>query len=1048
MKIKLRLFKNFTLLLVLFVIFSNLKAQQSPPFVEIISPVDNSILSHDVSVQIIASASDSNGSIVKIEFTADDLPIGEVTSAPYQIMWQPPKPGNYDLRAIATDNDGEFTVSRKIDVLVQFPQYDNKLTFSHVHGFYTNSFILGITSDSTNVTIRYTLDGSDPRVSNTSKVQAAPASILISPTSTVGRGTTPGVVIRAVGLKNNNQHTAIYTQTFLFVDKVKEQAYPGGSWPGSGINNQVWTYDMNWEVVNDARYRDVIDDALLDIPSISLVTDLDNLFASDSGIYVNAEKHGYEWERPVSVELLNPDGTSGFHIDAGLRIRGGWSRHPNYPKHAFRLFFREEYGKSRLEYPLFGTEGVSDFKNIDLRTSQNYAWSNGGIYKNTMNRDVFSRDVQAGMGQLYTRSRYYHLYINGLYWGLFQSQERPESNFAESYLGGKDRDYDIVKVDIGENWNLYEIEATDGNLDAWQEVWDATQTGFSSILNYFKLEGRNPDGSINENGKKLVDIDNLIDYMLIIFYGGNFDAPVSKFRGERDPNNFYAIYNRAENEGFKFLAHDAEHTLHVTPSHPGIGLEEDRVNIDLNVTRFEKFHPQWLHKKLTENKEYRVRFADRVYKHFFNEGVMQQESLSDIFQMSADQIDMAIIAESARWGDLLRSKHNAWIPAVDDILSDFIPDRGDIVLDQLISADLFTTLKAPVYRNGGQTITRNSLKITSNFELEISNPNGITGSIKYTMDNSDPRLIGGSVSAKALDAGDNKKIIINGTVKILARIYNAGNWSPLHEIILYGIQDLNTLELTEIHYHPLDEVLVSGKSYEFLEFKNTGNVSLDMSMVSMADGVIYSFASGTMLNPGEFYVLASDSIKFNERYGFMPSGQFEGQLNNGGEKLALFDPNQDTLIALHYDDSLPWPVLADGYGNSLVWTNKTGNYDENDPGNWTASSAIHGSPGNDDLASFISESDQSLPQKYKLHQNYPNPFNPATTINYELPITNYVDLSIYNLLGQKITTLVSDTQPAGVYKVKWDASQLAGGVYFYKIEAGEFQQVKKMILIK
>ena len=89
-----------------------------------------------------------------------------------------------------------------------------------------------------------------------------------------------------------------------------------------------------------------------------------------------------------------------------------------------------------------------------------------------------------------------------------------------------------------------------------------------------------------------------------------------------------------------------------------------------------------------------------------------------------------------------------------------------------------------------------------------------------------------------------------------------------------------------------------------------------------------------------------------------------------------------------------------------------------------------------------------LPQKFDLKQNYPNPFNPTTKINYQLPITNFVDLSIYNTLGQKIVTLVSEQQEAGSYEVQWDASGFSSGVYYYRIEAAEFQDIKKMILLK
>jgi len=89
-----------------------------------------------------------------------------------------------------------------------------------------------------------------------------------------------------------------------------------------------------------------------------------------------------------------------------------------------------------------------------------------------------------------------------------------------------------------------------------------------------------------------------------------------------------------------------------------------------------------------------------------------------------------------------------------------------------------------------------------------------------------------------------------------------------------------------------------------------------------------------------------------------------------------------------------------------------------------------------------------LPAKFKLHQNYPNPFNPETIINYELRITNYVELNIYDISGQKVTNLVSENQRAGSYKVTWDGSGFAGGVYFYRIDTGDFHQIKKMVLIK
>jgi hypothetical protein len=91
----------------------------------------------------------------------------------------------------------------------------------------------------------------------------------------------------------------------------------------------------------------------------------------------------------------------------------------------------------------------------------------------------------------------------------------------------------------------------------------------------------------------------------------------------------------------------------------------------------------------------------------------------------------------------------------------------------------------------------------------------------------------------------------------------------------------------------------------------------------------------------------------------------------------------------------------------------------------------------------------STPSSFTLEQNYPNPFNPKTLINYQLPVTNDVDMSIYNLLGQKVAVLVSEKQPAGLYQVEWDASGFASGIYYYRLHTSSgYIQTKKMIVVR
>jgi hypothetical protein len=450
--------------------------------------------------------------------------------------------------------------------------------FSSEAGFYSNPFDLTLTSSDPSCKIVYTIDGSNPVTSSTKITDGTSTIIRIDPDTTGERGKTPAIIVRASLSKEGYLSAFPVSKTFIFIDKVKTQTQPGGNWPSWFVNNQIIDYDMASDVVNDNRYKNLISEALLEIPTISISTDNDNLFDQNNGIYVNASQKGTDWERDCSIELINPNGEKGFQVNAGIRIRGGNSaKNGMNPKHGFRLFFREEYGAKKLKYPLFGDKGASEFENIDLRCEQNYSWNMDGDPHNTMVKDIFCRDVQGLMGQPYARGNQYHLYINGMYWGIFQTDERPEASFAATYLGGDNEDYDVIKVSTS-GWPYSNI-VTDGDMQSWESVWNMCQNGFDTNEKYYHLEGKNADGVRIDTATVWVDIDNLIDYMTMIFYSGNFDAPVSAWGDNNMPNNFFAIFNKKNKSlGYKFVAHDSEHCMFVDNVN-GEGINENRVNI-------------------------------------------------------------------------------------------------------------------------------------------------------------------------------------------------------------------------------------------------------------------------------------------------------------------------------------------------------------------------------------------------------------------------------------------------------------------------------------
>lgn len=931
------------------------------------------------------------------------------------------------------------------------------INFSARSGFYNSPFNVTLTSPDPSEQIVYTLDGSNPQNSATGFISDSPATLLIDPTNNSGRPLTPGVVLRASLAKTWYKPSKPVSRTYIFIDKVKTQSFPGGSWPGSNVNGQIIDLNMDPKVVNSPAYSGLMDQSLFDIPTISVVTDLKNLFDPATGIYVNAYGHGLSWERECSVELINPDGTDGFNVNAGLRIRGGWSRHDNFPKHSFRLFFREEYGNNKLFFPLFGNEGASEFDKVDLRCEQNYAWSTGSPY-NSLVREVFSRDTQRDMGSPYTRSRYYHLYVDGMYWGVYQTQERPEARYASTYFGGSHLDYDVVKVNM-DNWQ-YSIEATDGNLDSWSALWDLCNIGFSSNSNYFGLEGKDANGKPVRGSEVRVNIDNLIDYMLVIFYAGNFDAPTSSFFSNKMCNNFYAIDNRVDKStGFVFFTHDAEHALFDEAHSPGIGLYENRVNIGsrtddlrMEVNSFSFFHPQWLHEKLTANSEYRKRFADRAYQYFRPGGALTPDSCLARVNKRIAEIQMGVIAESARWGDAgtggtyAFTKNDNWLPEIQKIRQNFMPARSNIVIGQLMQAGLYPLIDAPVVRTASEIITKTNLSLAKPLAIQILNPNS-SGTIIYTMDGSDPRTIGDGINSRAIFSTSVVNMTVNASSVINARIYLNGIWSaPVQVNFINQQEDYSNLKVTEVSYHPPDYIYgndtISGKDLEFIEFKNIGNNAINLTGLVLDSAIHYKFPDNYLLPPKKFYVVASKPSKFYDFYGLVASGNYKGHLSNAGEEVLLTDAKGNAVIHFTYDDSYPWPDHTDGDGYTLSSSEILPTGNPADYTYWVASYKKNGTPFTDNTAddpeSNTSGSEGSLTA-------YPNPTSGPLNIN--ILANEYVDkadVALYDLTGKQLISTAFGVQGS----INLAEMGLPSGIYILSVKAGDFKARLRIVLIK
>jgi len=641
-----------------------------------------------------------------------------------------------------------------------------EVKFSRKRGLFGAPFELTLTSKTAGATIRYTTDGSKP-TANLGKVYSGPIRIT---------GTT---VLRAAAFKDGLNSSRIKTHSFVFPEDVVQQSpdgLPPEGFPFAWGKNQV-DYGMDPRVVNDPATRAELLAGLRALPSFSLVTDLDSMFGAARGVYSNPGEQGRESEREMSLEYLPADGGEDFQIDCGVRIRGGFSRMPLNPKHAFRIFFRDDYGEGKLKFPVFGPEGVRSFDSFDLRTAQNYSWSLAGDHRGVFVRDQFNRDLQRAMGHPAARGEFCHLYLNGQYWGLFNTCERPEASYAATHFGGKKDAYDVVKVDSGftTRESTYQVIATDGDTAAWTRLYDRAAKGLRDNADYFALQGCNPDGSRDPGREALLDVDNLIDYMLVIFWGGNLDAPISAFADNRNPNNFHAIRPRDGRFGFRFFVWDAEHTL-LDPGENRLGPFKTGETVGTSS-------PQWLWQQCLENAEFRLRVADRVQRHFGAGGVFETKAVTDRFLARTRQIESAVLAESARWGDVPHSFRMGIPPRLDEqgqpvtgplgrgdwrrevsrLLRDYLPVRTDIVRGQLFAAGALPDLEAPeVVREAGRVV-------------RLRHPLA-AAELYFTTDGSDPRQVGGKINpaARKLDGALPPDA---ATLKARARL--GEDWSAL-----------------------------------------------------------------------------------------------------------------------------------------------------------------------------------------------------------------------------------------------------------------------------
>lgn len=625
---------------------------------------------------------------------------------------------------------------------IEFTGLVGDTSFDIDRGFFDTPFAVTIGCATPGATIVYTTNGSTPTMSNGTQVAApdgaTPPSALVNITTSTA--------LRATAFKTGLRPANVDTQTYLFLDDVLDQpaqppGYPlpwrqrsGGTIPGD--------FQMDPDVVGTIYTRDELKESLRDIPTMSIVTDIANLFDQQTGIQVNPTDAGEASERRVSVEMMDFEDGAPIQLDAGMRMNGNASRNVDRGKHNFRLAFRNEYGTGKLKFPLFGSAAPTEtFNQIILRGGNGNSWIHptAAVRQYAMYiRDQWFRDAHTAMGYPEALQREVHVYFNGLYFGVHHLFERIEEEWTAERFGGTEEDWEGFRIVGGNNIEVIKgtpAEVSARMLDSWRVVLDAARAGDLATVEQY------------------LDLDSFIDYIVLNFHAGNTDW---------DQNNVRAMRQLNPPGKFMFFCHDAERA--------GLnGLTTGNLNINsITHPRSGTEHrPTSVNAWLRSNPEYALRFADRAYKHLFNDGALTPENGMAQWDARANGIRVALKAESARWGDHvdasprtvadfeigLNREYNTWFPL-----------RTPITISQLRAAGLYPDIEPPIFsQHGGNLPAGSGLIITNE-----------TGDIYYTTDGSDPRLPGGGINPGAIKIDG----AVSDSTLLAAR---SPNWSYLDD---------------------------------------------------------------------------------------------------------------------------------------------------------------------------------------------------------------------------------------------------------------------------
>ena len=925
--------------------------------------------------------------------------------------------------------------------------------FSQTTGFFTEAFDLEITSTQENAQIYYTLDGSVPTPDSqlytssisVSSLEGTPNDISLIPTNNnpdpgppYYEGWQPPAgevfkvnVVRAIAIKEDHLPGPVTTHSFL-VDDL-------------GAN----------------RYS---------LPVFFLNSDRENFFDPDIGIYIpgnnnNMFQRGREWERPMHLELLESDGSHAFAGDMGVRIHGGTTR--SRPRKSLRMYARNDYGNSWVNYQLFPEKPIHQYKRFLLRNS-------GNDWDQAVFRDGF---MQYLARDLHVETQYYRpaiLFLNGEYWGIHNIRDRYDEDYIFSHFGLEEHEMTILQNNS---------EYAYGNPDGVQHY-----NNMRSFINNNNMASE----SNFEHVQTMMDTKSFIDEQITGIFIMNTDWPgnnVNYFRRfiEYDPQAPAGLDGR-----WRWHILDTDFGFWLDFFYvPGVeqGAAHNTLAFATEANGPSWPNPPWstfLLRNLLNNESFKNDFINR-FADLMNTTLKSENVVAII-----DSIETALQPEMQEHIDRWRRPvdMNEWHENVQRMrtfaqqrptfLRIYIRDHFDLsgiyklqlaVNDAQMGKIKINTIKPDVSQGWSGIYFRDiPIQLTAIPEpgYRFSHWSGSESSNEQSWNitfNEDVNLM-----AHFEPTDDFPGDELNPPAYILSQgPYQFNYWSknepagtfPPHMLFLQsniGDPQLNDpmtdrYHIPENDYHADDQALIgfpykltgrtriNGLGENGISFINTGR-DRDLGAAVLAldtrgiEGIIVSWTGGTIIPNARVCAIRM-------QYKIGPEGQFVDVLDDNG--IVVEYMRSDVAEHESHFGPIELPAQADNQEYvQLRWKYYyTGTQLDADHGRRDMLRLDNIEVTSTSLSTGQMHIPSNIPE---LFQNYPNPASGNTSISFMLPEPMKVIISLYDVMGKKKETIADRFFPAGSHTLPVHIEGFSSGIYFYRLSAGNHQFVKKMVV--